>query len=198
MKYRPVLPKDGWYTYGMFIAGIPFYIGKGSGYRALNHFSPSLRKDRSWKTSMINKYEDLIEVIILSTHSCEKEAFDTEEFLIRQYGRRTEGGLLVNLTDGGGGVSGTIVTEEAKQKRARSRLRFDPDLFREALKSYYLDGMSQSEVCEFYKITQTKFSRAIRGKTQTLTSVLNEFKSENPEIDFENYSISKMFGRTNN
>ena len=198
MKYKPVLPKEGWYVYGLFIKGTPFYIGKGSGYRAMNHFSNSYKKDNPWKTNIIDKYQDDVEVIILSTHEKEQEAFDTEAFLIRSYGMRGKGGILVNLTDGGEGTSGAIVTEEMKIKRGNGIRRFSKEVFREALYSYYIMGMNQTKVAESLGVCQPQFSRAILGKTRTLIEELNKFKAEYPEVDFENYSFSRKLGKRYN
>lgn len=46
----------------------------------------------------------------------EEEALQREKDLITQFGRRELGGKLVNLTDGGEGVSGYIYSDERKQQ----------------------------------------------------------------------------------
>lgn len=191
MKYRPDLPKEGWYVYGLFIKGTPFYIGKGSGHRATNHFSDSYKKSNPWKTNIIDKYQDDVEVIILSRHDREQEAFDTEAFLIKFYGMRGRGGILVNLTNGGGGTSGAIVTEEMKDKRGNGIRRFSKEAFKSALESYYLHGESQTQVAKSLGVHQSQFSQAILGKTRTLLKELELFKQEHPEIDFATYSTSR-------
>jgi hypothetical protein len=90
---------------------LPFYIGKGRGRRA-------------WKTDRRSQYwknivkEGRLSVEIVQNALTEKEAFELERLLIKQYGRRQYGGCLCNLTDGGEGGSGMVMSEEAKAKLA--------------------------------------------------------------------------------
>ncbi|MGL5012982.1 MAG: hypothetical protein ACRC6V_01670 [Bacteroidales bacterium] len=199
MKYRPELPKDGWYTYGLFLDGVPFYVGKGSGKRAFNHFYPSYANHGAnpWKSNIINKHRESIEVIVLIHHSNDEDAFKLEEFLISSYGLRKHGGVLVNQTLGGEGTSGVVVSSELGLRRGSNIRKFSEETFKTALEQYYFHGLSQKEVCKILGIHQTQFSQAIRGKTKTLLKALEEFKSENQSIDFENYSRNRVgiYGR---
>lgn len=196
MKYRPELPKSGWYTYGLFLDGVPFYIGKGSGKRALNHFYPSYKNHGSnrWKNYIINKHRDYIEIIVLTTHEKESDAFSTEGFLIASYGLRRDGGLLVNQTQGGEGASGTIVPEALKMKRGNSIRKFSEAEFWNALEAYFLKGISQESAASLLNITQGQFGRCARGETMTVLGVLEKFKADNPQIDFENFSKNRKIG----
>jgi hypothetical protein len=200
MKYRPELPKTGWYTYGLFIDGIPFYIGKGSGKRALNHFYPSYQTQtcNPWKLSIINKHRDNIEIIILSTHDKEQDAFSTEEFLISSYGNRKNGGCLVNQTTGGEGASGAVVSEELRLRRGKSIRKFSEEDFRKALYSYFIQGESQESISKSLGVYQTQFSRAILGKTQSLLKILNEFKEANQDLEIKNMKVRLAFERKTN
>jgi len=56
------------------------------------------------------------EFIIIQEHLSEGEAFEAEKFLIAYYGRKANGGLLKNLTDGGEGVAGLLMSTESKKK----------------------------------------------------------------------------------
>lgn len=196
MKYKPSLPKSGWYVYGLFIDGVPFYIGKGSGYRATNHFSNSYMKSNPWKASIIRKHRNNIEVIILTTHTVEYDALKSESFLIESYGLRSQGGLLVNLTMGGGGTSGVVVSSETKMKRGNSIRRFSKEAFGKALVDYYINGKSQTDIAADLNVHQTSFSSALKGKTKTLISVLDDFKRSNKHIDFETFSSGKWGANT--
>lgn len=193
MKYKPELPKTGWYTYGLFLDGTPFYVGKGSGDRALNHFYPSYLRHGSnpWKSYIINKHRSNVEIQILTLHDKEEDAFRTEEFLIRSYGLREDGGVLVNRTKGGEGSSGVIVDDELRLRRGRNIRKFSDEQFMKSLEDYYLYNMSQINVAKNLGIHQTNFSLAIRGKTETLIPILEKFKQLHPEIDYENYSQSR-------
>jgi hypothetical protein len=80
--------------------GSPYYIGKGSGFRAYCK-RPYRPKDKS-------------RIKIIKDNLTEEEAFNLEINLIEQYGRQDLGtGILKNKTDGGEGCS---LSDETKQK----------------------------------------------------------------------------------
>lgn len=88
-----------------------FYIGKGMGKRAkaLDGRNPL------WQN--VVKKAGGYKVEIIATCNTEKYAFLLEKILIKHYGRRDNGtGILVNMTDGGEGVSGAIVGGETRKK----------------------------------------------------------------------------------
>ena len=86
--------------------GTPYYVGKGKGRRA---FSNKGRKE--------NFPLDENKIVFHSKNLTEDEAFTLEKELIIKYGRKNNNtGILINLTNGGEGVSGTIVTDEIKIK----------------------------------------------------------------------------------
>jgi hypothetical protein len=72
--------------------GTPYYIGKGSGYRAWSkHIGLSLPKNKS-------------KIIIMEKNLTELGALALERFYIRWYGRKNNGtGILRNKTEGGEG-----------------------------------------------------------------------------------------------
>lgn len=91
-----------------------FYVGKGNGRRAY-------RKNRNtlWK-NIVNKYGDPI-VLIVKRNITERYAFELEKAYIKLFGRRDlNEGSLVNLTDGGEGSSGNILSNEQKRKISNS------------------------------------------------------------------------------
>ena len=86
-----------------------FYIGIGSVKR-----SKSKHRSSFWK-NVVNKHGYYIEII--KDNLSWEEACELEQLLIQEYGRRDLGtGILVNLTDGGEGAPGTIISEETKLK----------------------------------------------------------------------------------
>lgn len=89
--------------------GKVFYVGKGRANRAYD-FS---RRSRFWN-SVVKIHG--IEVEIFLKDLSEHEAFSVEVDLISKYGRRQHGGVLVNLTNGGEGVSGKVWSKKEKEK----------------------------------------------------------------------------------
>jgi len=90
----------------------PYYIGKGTGRRAYHvHDNVSVPpKDR---------------VLILKNNLTEEEAFNHEMYMIFLFGKKSEGGILENINDGGRYNTppswiGKKHTEETKQKISKS------------------------------------------------------------------------------
>jgi len=91
----------------------PFYIGIGSD---KNYQRANVVKKRSnfWQ----NIYnQTLIDVEIIYDNISFEEAKEKEKEFIKLYGRRNLGtGCLVNLTDGGDGVQGIVVSDVTRKK----------------------------------------------------------------------------------
>ena len=86
----------------------PYYVGKGSGYRAY------VRRGRT-----IRPPKDKSKIVFLRTGLTENEAFNWERFYIKHYGRIDTGtGILRNLTDGGEGTSNPC--EEVRKKHRKN------------------------------------------------------------------------------
>lgn len=98
------------YTYAYLREnGSPYYIGKGTRYRAWNR-NP---EDR------VKAPKDKSRILILKKFENEDDAFKHEIYMIAVYKRKSEGGILINITAGGEGTSAPK-TEEHKRKIAQS------------------------------------------------------------------------------
>ena len=87
--------------------GTPYYVGKGKGNRAY-------KKHRS---GMRVKVPPKDRIILALKNLTEQQAFDNEREFIKWYGRKDNNtGILRNLTNGGEGPSGFILSEETKRK----------------------------------------------------------------------------------
>lgn len=92
-----------------------FYIGIG------NEKRPYDKRMRSkfWN-NIVNKYGYIVEIVYQNL-SWEK-ACELEKKLIQKYGRRDKNtGCLCNMTDGGDGAFGTIVSKETREKLSKVR-----------------------------------------------------------------------------
>ena len=83
----------------------PYYIGKG-------------KDDRIYSTNKrIKPPKDKSRIIFLKQNLTEQEAFKHEIYMIAVFGRKDLGtGILQNLTDGGEGGSGRVLSEETRRK----------------------------------------------------------------------------------
>lgn len=123
-----------YYVYGLYRPDNSiFYIGKGKGNRINNHvvIARSGRHINKHLQSTILKIEKMglsISCRKLFTKMSECDALVKEIELIKLYGRRDiKTGVLVNLTEGGEGTSGHVVSESARDKlRAARALQISP------------------------------------------------------------------------
>jgi hypothetical protein len=91
-------------------AGTPYYVGKGKGRRAYSN------------TRLVPVPEDKNNIVFVLENLTEEQAFRNEIDFISWYGRVNSGnGILRNLTDGGEGSSGLILSEENKRKNRERR-----------------------------------------------------------------------------
>jgi hypothetical protein len=89
--------------------GVPFYIGKGKSLRELSN-----KRNQFWK-NIVAKHGFISKKI--AENLTEQEAWDLEKSLILTYGKLSDGtGCLCNIANGGEGASGTVHTENTKEK----------------------------------------------------------------------------------
>ena len=108
------------YVYRDPITNIPFYVGKGNKKRAYVHLS---RTDNNLLPNKLRKMKrmGIIPDIEIIPALDEQHAFFLEECLISVFGRMNiDTGSLLNLTDGGEGVSGRIVSEADRKRHSQA------------------------------------------------------------------------------
>lgn len=117
--------RNDFYVYVVFREnGIPCYVGKGCKKRFLVHQS---RSSNSHLRSIAKKAAGELPVVKVRENLTETEAFEIEIAFIRAIGRKKDGGPLVNLTDGGGIVSGLSPESLAAKAAAAKRAMQNPE-----------------------------------------------------------------------
>ena len=143
----------------------PFYIGIGSDaeYKRANSINP---RTKYWK-NIISKTEYRIDIVIDNLsweQACEKE----KEF-IAIYKRKGDGGILCNLTLGGEGAYGRILSQESKNKISKKVSGINHGMY----------GKSHTEAAK-NKIMETASKRVINTETNEIfTSIKNAAISMN-------------------
>lgn len=117
------------YAHSRNDTGEVFYIGKGAWRkRGGQRHTAVIGRSQFWK-SVVAKAGGFTSHII-GEFEDEKECFWAESAMIKYHGRRDQGnGTLVNHTDGGEGCTGSVRSEEAKQRQsaALSGRRLSPE-----------------------------------------------------------------------
>lgn len=131
-----------------------FYIGIGKTEKR----AYSKKNRNKWWKNIILKTEYSVEIIIEDISW--KEAQEVEVLLISEYGRRDLGlGNLVNLTNGGEGTQGIIVSDKTKQNMSISATGR-----KHSEESKEKNRIASSNVSE-----ETKFKRYLKNKGKKRT-----------------------------
>lgn len=157
------------YTYAYLREdGSPYYIGKGKGNRAYSKHRKHIKVPSKDK------------ILILKNNLTEDDAFKHEIYMINIFGRKDIGtGVLVNLSNGGDGVSGYKHTEESKFKMKSSKR---PPVSKETKEkiSKTLTGRKKTPLTEEQKrkISETKKRLFKEGKYKTPNGMLGKKHKE--------------------
>lgn len=114
----------------------PIYIGKGCGKRAWEHLQPyRLKSNHPFKNRIkwLKKQNKSPIVSLLYINLSEEKSFKLERKIIKKIGRKDLGkGPLLNLTDGGQGMSGhRWDQEQIKNNSGKNNCRFGTHLSKE-------------------------------------------------------------------
>ena len=157
--------KPGVYEYGEYKFDYePFYVGKGCNGRCYDHLKELNLEEHSHKNHKIKKImNEGFEVIIVKykIELLEGVSFELEIDMIKTIGRADLGlGPLTNMTDGGEGVYGRIISEEERNKRSESMRG----------KNTWTKGVPRTEE------TKNKISKSCKGKNTWIKG-----KKQSPE-----------------
>lgn len=102
---------NNYYTYAYLRKdGTPYYIGKGKGRRKYSVTDHNIKPPR-----------DKSRIVILESNLTNIGALALERRYIKWYGRIDLGtGILRNMTDGGDGASGMIISQETRDKISKA------------------------------------------------------------------------------
>lgn len=150
-----------YYTYAYLRGdGTPYYIGKGQGKRLYEKHKRKGQKD--FKPKLKNGSIDKNRIIFLKKNLTEEEAFRHEVYMISLFGRKDlKTGILINMTDGGDGVSGSVLSEERKKVVS---LRFSKSFTLVNPKLELVNGYHIGKFCEKYNLIQGTISQVLSGK----------------------------------
>lgn len=112
---------------------MPLYVGKGTKRYARAEFHWLERNRRNpFLNRVLSKIAEaeLVPIVeIIQAFDTEQDAFNLERALINQYGRRNIGtGTLCNLTDGGEGPNGLVMTLKTRQRMSAVKKGKRPSL----------------------------------------------------------------------
>jgi hypothetical protein len=156
----------------------PYYIGKGCGQRAFGaKRAIAAPADKSF-------------IVFLEEGLTEAEAFALEKYAVGLYGRIDKGmGILWNMTDGGEGCSGVMMSKETRAKIARALTgkKRPPDVIKKIAKSR--TGILHTEE------TKRKMSESRRGKKKGPHSDAAKQKISKSKAKYE-YEVTDPNGNT--
>lgn len=139
-----------------------FYVGIGSDSDYSRAYTTH-KRNRFWK-SVVNKTD--YDVIIVEDNKTWDEVTEREKYWISFYGRRNLGeGNLVNLTDGGDGSYGRILSEETKKKIGdKSKLKVYDDEYRKKLSESFKGEKNHRYGKSVSDETRRKISESQQGE----------------------------------
>ena len=131
----------------------PYYIGKGQRKRIYQS-----------KGKPCHIPKDKNRIIFLKQNLTEAEAFKHEIYMITVFGRKCDGGVLLNKSIGGQGTSGFIPSDKTRKIWSQQRKGKNHIVFTQEIK----DRISNSKRGKKYSLElRKKLSEAHKGKTHS-------------------------------
>ena len=149
------------YTYVYWVSGVPEYVGKGTGTRALRHCKGRARSSwaRRIHAALSTGEAVRVELPFWGSH---EEALAEETALIAKYGRRDLGtGTLYNLTDGGEGSARCIPSDETRRRLKAANRTISPDDIAE-IRRRFDGGEKQASIRRDFPMSHTLMSLICR------------------------------------
>lgn len=135
--------------------GDVFYIGKGTRSKKKAYGRSISIENRNIIWRRIVKKANGFDAIVLAEFILEDYAFEYEKELIKHYGKLVDGGTLCNLTDGGEGCTGRIISEETRKKKS--------ELWK-GEKGVWFGKVGPNKGKKFSQEVRDKISKAMKGK----------------------------------
>lgn len=163
-----------------------FYIGKGFGKRAWDR---GKKRTLHWH-NVVKKNGYTIS--ILHDNLTENEAFTLEKELIKYYGRNDLGlGPLVNMTDGGEGASGIVVSQETKEKQSLAKKGVLPWNYKK--KGVYSQKSKEKiRIAGLVRASQPDYVNPMLNKNHTEETIQKQRECKIGKYDNENNPNSKI------
>lgn len=151
----------------------PYYVGKGKNKRAWRkHENVEVPKDKS-------------KIIVLKNNISELEAFSLERYYIRWFGKKINGGILQNISDGGEGLPALV--GELNGMFGKKHLESSKQKMSIAV-SKRLKGKSYEERHGKEKANEIKRIRSEKFKS------LDRTGKNNSRFDFTEYTFKNVNG----
>jgi hypothetical protein len=176
------------YVYAYFRQdNTPYYIGKGKGNRAY----------RKNKNKGIKIPKNKSKIVICESNLTELGAFALERRLIRWYGRKNNGtGILRNMTDGGDGCSGMVLSEETKRKMSENRkgTKLPYEIIKKMLDTRHRNGTYQHSEESKRKMSESKKNKPGKKHTEETKKKISEARKKYINMNGAGKHFSNQYG----
>lgn len=147
-----------------------FYIGVGLKNDGYKRSRIKKYRNKYWN-NIVNKNNGIYEIEILNDGLSKKESLFIEIMLIKFYGRKDNNtGILSNMTDGGDGRLGIIVSKETREKMSKAK--------KELYNNGYVNPKKDKKISEETKKKISKSKKNMLNETKNKISKNHASKKE--------------------